>query len=245
MPLEGPSSSRNTAATGHNHSESHGTGAATGLVNGSSTPAKPKRNKGKGSGTATPLLDKEKLPATFEGPSFEDNVDFIAFELEPHELSSKGEQEDLPVGERDRDAPKFRERDGGDSKKRTLDFDQNDGYNNKKERTNAASRKAPWVTDVDWEGSINVAELYAFSPLRCIMTDGSVYRLHREVDAFVRYVSPTREEDEVRSLVVAQISQAITRKFPDAKVLAFGSYETKLYLPLGYVADATSKHCSI
>ena len=241
MPLEGPSSSRNTIATGYNDNGSHRKDAATGLVNGSSTPAKPKRNKGKGSGTATPLLDKEKLPA----PSFEDNVDFIAFESDPHERSSQGEQEDLPVGERDRDAPKFRERDSGNSKKRTLDFDQNDGYNNKKERTNAASRKAPWVTDVDWEGSINVAELYALSPLRCIMTDGTEYRLHREVDAFVRYVSPTREEDEVRSLVVALISQAITRKFPDAKVLAFGSYETKLYLPLGYVAGASSKHFSI
>jgi hypothetical protein len=73
------------------------------------------------------------------------------------------------------------------------------------------------------------------------MADGRVYRLHREVEAFVRYVSPTREEDEVRSLVVTMISQAITGKFPDAKVLAFGSYETKLYLPLGYVADATHR----
>jgi non-canonical poly(A) RNA polymerase PAPD5/7 len=71
------------------------------------------------------------------------------------------------------------------------------------------------------------------------MTNATVYRLHREVEAFVKYVSPTREEDEVRSLAVTLISQAITKKFPDAKVLAFGSYETKLYLPLGYVADTT------
>jgi non-canonical poly(A) RNA polymerase PAPD5/7 len=49
----------------------------------------------------------------------------------------------------------------------------------------------------------------------------------------VKYISPTREEDEVRSLAVALISQAISNKFPDAKVFAFGSYETKLYLPLG------------
>ena len=63
-----------------------------------------------------------------------------------------------------------------------------------------------------------------------------IHRLHREVEAFVKYISPTREEDEVRSLVVTLISQGITRKFPDAKVLAFGSFETKLYLPLGCVA---------
>ena len=49
----------------------------------------------------------------------------------------------------------------------------------------------------------------------------------------MKYISPTRDEDEVRSLVVALISQAISKKFPDAKVFAFGSYETKLYLPLG------------
>jgi non-canonical poly(A) RNA polymerase PAPD5/7 len=49
----------------------------------------------------------------------------------------------------------------------------------------------------------------------------------------VKYISPTREEDEIRSLVVALISEAIAKRFPDAKVLAFGSYETKLYLPIG------------
>ena len=49
----------------------------------------------------------------------------------------------------------------------------------------------------------------------------------------MKYISPTQEEDEVRSLSVALISQAISQKFSDAKVFAFGSYETKLYLPLG------------
>lgn len=218
MPLDpdGPSSSlsesRNTTSTSRGDSKARGEGATTGLANGSTTRVKLRRSKGKGSGAATPVPPVEqKSPATLEDPSFENNVDFIAFEHLPHE-----DKEEPRVGERDRDTAKSRERDGGDGKKRHSDFDRNDGYNNKKERTDAASRKAPWVADVDWEGSTNVAEL-----------------LHREVGAFVRYVSPTREEDEVRSLVVTQISQAIMRRFPDAKVLAFGSYETKLYLPLG------------
>lgn len=51
----------------------------------------------------------------------------------------------------------------------------------------------------------------------------------------MKYISPTPEEDEVRSLVVTLISRAVTRAFPDAQVLPFGSYETKLYLPIGYV----------
>lgn len=42
-------------------------------------------------------------------------------------------------------------------------------------------------------------------------------------------------EDEIRSLVVLQIQRCISNKFPDAKVRSFGSYETKLYLPLGFV----------
>ncbi|RPD70501.1 Nucleotidyltransferase [Lentinus tigrinus ALCF2SS1-7] len=40
-------------------------------------------------------------------------------------------------------------------------------------------------------------------------------------------------EDEVRSLTVQLISSAITKGYRDAKILPFGSYETKLYLPLG------------
>lgn len=64
---------------------------------------------------------------------------------------------------------------------------------------------------------------------------GLYCRLHREVDAFVRYISPTPVEDEIRSLVVLQIQRCISTKFPDAKVRSFGSYETKLYLPLGFV----------
>jgi len=59
------------------------------------------------------------------------------------------------------------------------------------------------------------------------------YRLHREVEAFVEYVSPTKAEDEVRGLIVNLITRAVVRNFPDAKVLPFGSFETKLYLPSG------------
>lgn len=59
------------------------------------------------------------------------------------------------------------------------------------------------------------------------------HRLQKEVEAFVEYVSPTKAEDEVRSLIVKLITEAVVRNFPDAKVLPFGSFETKLYLPSG------------
>jgi len=60
-------------------------------------------------------------------------------------------------------------------------------------------------------------------------------RLHKEVEAFVEYVSPTKAEDEVRELTVNLITMAVVRNFPDAKVMPFGSFETKLYLPSGSV----------
>ncbi|KAG6335160.1 hypothetical protein ID866_3922 [Astraeus odoratus] len=77
-------------------------------------------------------------------------------------------------------------------------------------------RKSPWVADIDWKGCNNVAEI-----------------LHREVEAFVNYMSPTPVEDEVRSYTVDLVSRAIKSAFPDARISPFGSYETKLYLPSG------------
>ena len=59
--------------------------------------------------------------------------------------------------------------------------------------------------------------------------------MHSEVAAFVNYMSPSPVEDEIRSLVVALVTRAITSAFPDARILPFGSYETKLYLPNGCV----------
>ena len=59
------------------------------------------------------------------------------------------------------------------------------------------------------------------------------FRLHKEVEAFVEYVSPTKAEDEVRALIVNLITRAVARNFPDAKIFPFGSFDTKLYLPSG------------
>ncbi|KAI0320708.1 hypothetical protein OF83DRAFT_1052529 [Amylostereum chailletii] len=125
------------------------------------------------------------------------------------------------AGDWDRDA----ERDERKTRKRKVgDYDPDDGYGNKKQRLDAASRKAPWLENVEWEGCSNVAEL-----------------LHREVEAFIEYISPTPEEDEVRELTVRMISQAVSKNFPDARVFPFGSYETKLYLPLGDIDLVISK----
>lgn len=67
-----------------------------------------------------------------------------------------------------------------------------------------------------------------------ILTASREIRLNEEVKAFVDYMSPTPEEHETRSLIIMWIRDAITREFPEAQVTPFGSFETKLYLPLGY-----------
>ncbi|KAK0239497.1 hypothetical protein EDD85DRAFT_766214 [Armillaria nabsnona] len=81
--------------------------------------------------------------------------------------------------------------------------------------------KVPWLENLDLDTCINVAEVY----VHCF--------LHREVEAFTKWISPTPVEDEIRGLVVAHIKQAVAASFADAKVLPFGSYATKLYLPTG------------
>lgn len=60
-------------------------------------------------------------------------------------------------------------------------------------------------------------------------------RLNEEVNAFVRYVSPLPEEHEIRELMVEWIRRTVTQEFPDAEVVPFGSFATKLYLPTGLV----------
>ncbi|KAK2463866.1 hypothetical protein APHAL10511_004171 [Amanita phalloides] len=164
--------------------------------------------------------------------------DFIAFP--PSEESGEEEPEPGPIGRRrdkgkgretspavrewgkdkdkDKDKDRVREDDDRERSRRKYDlvFDFDDSYGSKKQRLDAHSRKAPWLDQFEWEDCKNVAEL-----------------LHREVVAFTSYISPSPVEDEVRGLVIQLITSAITQSFPDAQVSPFGSYETKLYLPLG------------
>lgn len=89
-----------------------------------------------------------------------------------HDTPSAGPSQGAHVSQTDQ--PRTREWDRGktndtdrngkdkDNGKRTytMAFDPNDGYENKKQRTDAKSRKSPWVKDIQWERCRNVAELY-------------------------------------------------------------------------------------
>ncbi|KAF9916939.1 hypothetical protein BX616_002379 [Lobosporangium transversale] len=55
--------------------------------------------------------------------------------------------------------------------------------------------------------------------------------LTQELKDFVEYISPTREEHQVRKYVYLIIQQTVKRLWKDVEVVVFGSYETRLYLP--------------
>lgn len=122
-------------------------------------------------------------------------------------------------------------------RKRSADEMQKDSSYTKKQRTAAESRFTPWASAVKWDQYSNVAQLCAgysesSSKFTSFLTISSL-RLNEEVKAFVDYISPTPQEHETRLLMVEWIRKVIVAEYPDAQVLPFGSFETKLYLPLG------------
>ncbi|EJS41828.1 trf4p [Saccharomyces arboricola H-6] len=52
-----------------------------------------------------------------------------------------------------------------------------------------------------------------------------------EIKDFVAYISPSREEIEVRNQTISMIREAVKQLWPDADLHVFGSYSTDLYLP--------------
>ncbi|KAL5529593.1 hypothetical protein ACEPAG_5578 [Sanghuangporus baumii] len=147
---------------------------------------------------------------------FSSDLDFIA--LEPEEDT----QPKRPVREWDRGKTvrdRYRERDeqANGRKRRREDRDNTSvPRSTDAKKSNLKSRKYPWTAYVDWDSCRNVAQL-----------------LHKEVEAYIKYISPTSVEHEVRHMTVLLIAASIKKTYPDAEVLPFGSFGTKLYLPQG------------
>ncbi|BEI83741.1 hypothetical protein CcaverHIS002_0403450 [Cutaneotrichosporon cavernicola] len=78
------------------------------------------------------------------------------------------------------------------------------------------SKGSPWADDVDWERCRDPAEM-----------------LNEEVTAFYNFVTPTEGEYEVRKHVIEFISAQVRKWKPEMEVVAFGSWQTQLYLPMG------------
>ena len=90
--------------------------------------------------------------------------DFIAFTLSEAEEEDAEEVKVKETPVREWDKRKARTRDSGapsSGQKRKVDeLVFNDGYSSKKQGMDAASRRAPWVWDVDMEACTNVAQMY-------------------------------------------------------------------------------------
>ncbi|KAF8323340.1 Nucleotidyltransferase [Clavulina sp. PMI_390] len=149
------------------------------------------------------------IPVTDTKPLVQD---FIAFDLDSEEDRSDDEVNPTPSTPAQggtQSQPSSR------GKKRGAEEMEADGYS-KKQRIAAESRETPWAVDVEWDNCPNAAEM-----------------LNQEVRAFVDYVTPTPEEHEVRMMIVEWITRTIVSEFPDAQVVPFGSFATRLYLPTG------------
>ncbi|KAF8516959.1 hypothetical protein BU17DRAFT_92345 [Hysterangium stoloniferum] len=162
--------------------------------------------------------DSVKTSSVAMTPGFTTGEDFIAFPSSDEESDEDAPQIPPMSRGKDREEPEAISPELHSGKKRSADQMDGDGggYTNKKQKMDASSRLTPWVHDVSWDSCRNLSEM-----------------MHEEVKAFVAYISPTFEEHEIRGLVVEAITRAIHSAWPDATVSAFGSYQTKLYLPLG------------
>ncbi|GMK58916.1 hypothetical protein CspeluHIS016_0603580 [Cutaneotrichosporon spelunceum] len=78
------------------------------------------------------------------------------------------------------------------------------------------SKASPWAEDVDWERCRDPAEM-----------------LNDEITAFYKFVTPTEAEYQVRKNVIEFISAHVRKWKPEMEVVAFGSWQTQLYLPMG------------
>ncbi|PWN44543.1 Nucleotidyltransferase [Ceraceosorus guamensis] len=102
------------------------------------------------------------------------------------------------------------------SRRRTFEEMAMDDGLTKRERMRSMARATPWALDVDWDSCWHPTEM-----------------LHRELEAFERWISPTSWEHDCRAMVIQLIRNAICSQWRDAEVLSFGSHDTRLYMPEG------------
>jgi len=67
-----------------------------------------------------------------------------------------------------------------------------------------------------------------------LITSELIFRLHKEIQDFSNWISPTTKEDEVRAFVVKRVIDKIESAVPQCRAFAFGSFTTKLYVPDSY-----------
>lgn len=77
-----------------------------------------------------------------------------------------------------------------------------------------ANSTTPWIKEHDHSSQKEIADW-----------------LNLEIQDFIAYISPSKEEIETRNRVVRTLKERITSYWTDCEVHVFGSYATDLYLP--------------
>ncbi|RHZ89339.1 hypothetical protein Glove_16g181 [Diversispora epigaea] len=91
----------------------------------------------------------------------------------------------------------------------------------KRQRNASIDRwKKPLKTEIPWITEVSEIEYTSVSQ-----------RLHYEILELVDYLKPTDIEHLLRAFVIKRIEIAIQKYIPTAEILAFGSFNTGLYLP--------------
>lgn len=80
--------------------------------------------------------------------------------------------------------------------------------------------KTPWMESSDYSDLRSVQAIFT-----------------QELCDFVRYMEPTDEEHQVRSYVFLLVEREVQKLWPTARLVMYGSYRTRVYLPTRYVSS--------
>jgi DNA polymerase sigma len=67
--------------------------------------------------------------------------------------------------------------------------------------------------------------------------------LDDEIEDYLKFMEPSEEEHGLRLLTIARLRCVLQKEFPNSKLLPFGSFETKLYLPSRFVPFIKRSGC--
>ncbi|KAG0151441.1 hypothetical protein CROQUDRAFT_36952 [Cronartium quercuum f. sp. fusiforme G11] len=155
-------------------------------------------------------LSQSQPPDIPNPKEFEGNVDFIKFDFSDHEeeLDERKATDSHHAGNVSSNKPQ------GNKRKYAAGPGVTEAEANEVRKKKGITI-TPWFDTLQWKNR-NVQQM-----------------LTAEISSFVAYIKPTQEEDNLRLMVIETIRRVVQSRYPDADVVPFGSFGTKLYLPGG------------
>ncbi|KAF8937182.1 hypothetical protein BGZ58_003128 [Dissophora ornata] len=167
-------------------------------------------------GTSSLPADNMKDPGNPKGDAVQRGVDFIGFEDSDNEEEIEGNDGGPPKHGNDKASLPNSQLGAHSLKRKRLADESSDEY---------VGPIAGPPPGCPWMGHRRYSEM-ATVPMM----------LTQELKDFVEYISPTREEHQIRRYVVRRIKQSVQELWSDVEVVVFGSFDTKLYLPSSGIA---------